>query len=85
MLILFFGTCMTSFATAYAEHRHAADSSKIAGQPGMLPRPERLILLFAALGLIPFSPSASSLILFLGAVLCAITFSQRFLYFSKKS
>ncbi|MCX6772524.1 MAG: CDP-alcohol phosphatidyltransferase family protein, partial [Candidatus Micrarchaeota archaeon] len=41
--ILFFGTCLTSFATAYAEHRHVADAKKIARQPGILPRAERLI------------------------------------------
>lgn len=85
ILILFFGTCMTSFATAYAEHRHAADGRKIAKQPGILPRAERLILLFAALAFIPFSPVAASFILFAAAALCAITFFQRFFFFSTEN
>jgi len=85
ILILFFGSAMTSFATAYAEHRHVADSRKIALQPGILPRAERLILLFAALAFIPYSPVAASFILFSGAVLCAITFFQRFLFFASQN
>lgn len=83
ILILFFGSAMTSFAVAYAEHRHVADSKKISRQPGILPRAERLILLFAALAFIPFSPVAASFILFAEAVLCTITFFQRFLFFAK--
>jgi archaetidylinositol phosphate synthase len=82
VLILFFGSAMTSFATAYAEHRHVADSRKIRAQPGILPRAERLILLFAALALVPFAPTASSFILACAAVLSFVTFLQRFLYFA---
>ena len=85
ILILFFGTCMTSFATAYAEHRHVADSKKIAKQPGILPRAERLILLFAALAFISYSPVAASFILFAEALLCTVTFFQRFFYFSSQN
>jgi hypothetical protein len=73
---------MTSFATAYADHRKAADAKKIARQPGILPRAERLILLFAALALVPFCPECTSFLLFAGAVLSAITFAQRFAYFA---
>ena len=80
--ILFFGSTMSAFATAYAEHRHVADSKKIARQPGILPRAERLVLLFAALASVPFNPAISSAILFAEAVLCAATFAQRFLYFA---
>lgn len=80
--ILFFGSAMSAFATAYAEHRHVADAKKIAAQPGILPRAERLIVLFAALALIPFNPALSSAVLFAGALLSAITFSQRFAYFA---
>ncbi len=83
IIILFFGSAMTSFATAYAEHRHVADSKKIAGQPGILPRAERLILLFIALALVPFNPAATSFVLFAAAALCFITFCQRFAYFAK--
>jgi phosphatidylglycerophosphate synthase len=82
LLILFFGSAMTSFATAYAEHRHVADSKKIARQPGILPRAERLLLLFAAFLAAPFYPFAASALLLLTAILCAITFAQRFLYYA---
>lgn len=85
ILILFFGSAMTSFATAYAEHRHVADAKRIAGQPGILPRAERLLLLFAALALIPFHPPASSFILFAAALLATVTFFQRFLYFASEN
>ena len=82
IIYLFFGSAMTGFATAYAEHRHVADSRKIAAQPGIMPRAERLLLLFAALALVPIYPILASLLLFAGAVLCFITFCQRFWYFS---
>jgi len=81
--ILFFGSCMTSFATAYAEHRHVADTRKISRQPGILPRAERLILLFIALALVPFYPAASSVLLLVAAALSFITFCQRFAYFAR--
>ena len=83
VLFLFFGSCMTSFATAYAEHRKVADSKKIARQPGLLPRAERLILLFAAFAFIPYLPLASSALVTIGALLCVVTFAQRFIYFAK--
>jgi len=80
--ILFFGTCMTSFATAYAEHRHVADSKKISSQPGILPRAERLIALFASFILLAYGSAWAYLLLPLIALLCIVTFFQRFLYFS---
>ena len=82
ILILFFGTCMTSFATAYAEHRHVADSRKIGKQPGILPRAERLIALFVCFILLAYSSLWAYLLLPLIALLCIVTFIQRFLYFS---
>ena len=80
---LFFGSCMTSFATAYADHRKVADARKLAAQPGIFPRAERLILLFIALALVPFCPTCTSFLLFAGAVLATITFKQRFVYFAE--
>jgi len=80
--LLFFGSCMTSFATAYADHRKVADARKIASQPGIFPRAERLIILFAALALVPFCPACVSFLLFAGAALSMMTFAQRFWYFA---
>ncbi len=84
ILILFFGSAMTSFATAYAEHRHVADSKKIARQPGILPRAERIILLALAMLLIPINPAFSSAVLFAGVVLSIATFFQRAAYFASE-
>jgi phosphatidylglycerophosphate synthase len=83
VLFLFFGTCMTSFATAYADHRKAARPAKIARQPGILPRAERLILLFIALALVPYCAQCASALLFTGAALATITFAQRFWHFAR--
>jgi phosphatidylglycerophosphate synthase len=81
--ILFFGSAMSSFATAYAEHRHVADSKKIALQPGILPRAERLMLLFVSFLLIAYGPHLSGMLLFATALLSAITFLQRAVYYYK--
>ncbi|MCX8174880.1 MAG: CDP-alcohol phosphatidyltransferase family protein [Candidatus Micrarchaeota archaeon] len=81
LAILFFGTCMTSFATAYAEHRGVADKKKIGAQPGVLPRAERLFILFAAFFLLIYSPLLSAVVLFAAAALSFITFVQRAAYF----
>jgi len=83
LLCIFFGSCMTSFATAYAEHRKVADAKKLAKQPGILPRAERLFSFFLALLLVPFSPQLSVVILAIASILCTMTFLQRFLYFSE--
>ena len=82
ILVLFFGTTMTAFTIAYADHRKAADQKKLAGVPGILPRAERLLLLFAALALVPFYPAASSFLLFAVAALALVTFGQRFAHFA---
>jgi len=85
IIILFFGSAMTSFATAYAEHRNVADAKKIVAQPGILPRAERLILLFAALALVQISPGISALLIFACALLAVMTFAQRFAYFAQEN
>jgi CDP-diacylglycerol--glycerol-3-phosphate 3-phosphatidyltransferase len=79
--ILFFGSSLTSFATAYAHHRKVASMQKIMRQPGILARPERVLLLALAMLLIPTSPLYSSAALFAAACLSAITAAQRILYF----
>lgn len=84
ILILFFGSAMTSFATAYAHHRGVADEVKISRQPGILPRTERLMLLYAAYAAAFFSKEAASTLLLLAAFLSMLTFFQRFLYFAKE-
>ena len=82
ILVLFFGSTMSTFATAYADHRKAADAKKLAGEPGILPRPERMLLLFLALALLPFNAGAASAVLFACSALSFATFCQRFGYFA---
>lgn len=81
VLALFFGTCMTSFATAYADHRKVAGFQKISRQPGILPRAERFALLFTALLLAPACPLCASLAIFACAALSIATFAQRLAFF----
>jgi len=50
-LILFFGTCMTSFSKAYADHREVCDAKTAAKLRTLLPRTERVIAIFIALAL----------------------------------
>jgi phosphatidylglycerophosphate synthase len=83
LFLLFFGSAMTSFATAYANHRKVASYAKISCQPGVLPRAERLLLLYAALFFVPIFPASASFILLCAAALSLLTFAQRFLYFAK--
>jgi phosphatidylglycerophosphate synthase len=82
LAILFFGSCMTSFATAYADHRKVAGSRKIGAQPGIFPRAERVASLYAAFLLAIFAPAFAAIALALSAALCTVTFAQRFSYFA---
>ncbi len=79
---LFFGSVMTSFATAYAVHRKCADWKKTEEEPGILPRTERVLLLCAALFAAAVSPPAAIAIAALAAALGFATFTQRFLYYA---
>jgi phosphatidylglycerophosphate synthase len=83
ILILFFGSTMSAFAIAYADHRKVASLGETGRAPGILPRAERYMLLFAALLFVPFFPASSSFILLCCALLSFVTFCQRFWYFGK--
>ena len=49
LLLLFFGTCMTSFSKAYASHRGVMDADAAAKMKTILPRTEGVISIFIAL------------------------------------
>jgi phosphatidylglycerophosphate synthase len=51
-LILFFGSCMTSFSKAYASHRKAVDCKQAEMLPTLLPRTERVIGIWVCLVLL---------------------------------
>ena len=82
--ILFFGTCMTSFVKAYAEHSGIFDNKTAKRMPGILERAERSVLLLVVpvlmlLGATRFVVPLLALI----ALLCLATFLQRlYLVFS---
>ncbi len=49
LITLFFGSCMTAFTKAYADHREAVDHKIAAKLPTLMPRTERVIGLWVAL------------------------------------
>ncbi len=55
LLTLFFGSCMTAFSKAYADHREAVEHSKAAKLVTLLPRTERVIGLWVCLILFIYS------------------------------
>lgn len=78
LAILFFGTCMTSFVKAYAEHSGLVDNETAKRMPGLLERAERSVLLVLCLSLLAFSLVSWVLpLLVLIALLSIITFAQR--------
>lgn len=77
--ILFFGTCMTAFVKAYAEHRGVMKHEKAANLPGLLERAERSVLLLLAFVLLIAGYGLYGIyVLYLVAGLSLITFLQRF-------
>ncbi|MCX8196838.1 MAG: CDP-alcohol phosphatidyltransferase family protein [Candidatus Micrarchaeota archaeon] len=80
--ILFFGSTMTAFATAYAHHRHLADESKIKNQPSFFARAERVSFLLSSFLLAQFQPLAASALLFATAIFCLLAFAKRVYYFA---
>ena len=77
--ILFFGTCMTAFVKAYAEHRGMMKHEDAVKMPGILERAERSILLLVAFVLLIFGYSQYGIyVLYAAAALSLITFAQRF-------
>jgi archaetidylinositol phosphate synthase len=75
VLILFFGTCMTSFSKAYADHRGVMNRDKAAKMGTILPRTERVTLVIFALVLYVFDYYVQTTwILWLAAVLSVISF-----------
>jgi len=85
-LVLFFGTMMTSYARAYADHRKALVKEDVKRMPGILERAERLILIFAGmvLGSI-YAPIYLTYALALAAALAIITVAQRVLFVAEAS
>ncbi|MEW6528410.1 MAG: CDP-alcohol phosphatidyltransferase family protein [Candidatus Micrarchaeota archaeon] len=70
LFVLFFGSCMTSFCKAYADHREVVDSKTAAKLKTILPRSERTIGIFIVLTLYLFNYiQEASYILWIVAIL----------------
>jgi archaetidylinositol phosphate synthase len=79
-IILFFGSCMTAFCKAYADHRGALSKEKLSRFGGMFNRAERMALLFLVLLLAAPWPSASSALLAIIAALSVMSVAEIILY-----
>jgi len=76
-LLLFFGTCMTSYARAYADHRKALSKKEMEKMSGALERAERLLLIFAAMLAWFINPIYATYVIALTSLLALITVAQR--------
>lgn len=75
LLTLFFGTCMTSFSKAYADHRGVVDRKTAANLKTILPRTERVTAIMLALVLYVLDYYVEAMwILWITAGLSAISF-----------
>lgn len=80
IIVLFFGTCMTSFVKAYANYQGMLSKGEADKMPGVLERGERGVLLMVFVLLILLNV-AYAWALFAGiAFLSALTFVQRALF-----
>ncbi len=74
VLVLFFGTSMTSFSKAYASHRGITTSEKSAKITTLFPRAERVITILIALVLLLNNENLSFVFLWVPAFLSIVSF-----------
>jgi len=78
IVVLFFGTCMTAFVKAYAEHFQLLNHESAAKMPGLLERAERTVLLMIIISMIVFGNEVYVVYLvWVVALLAFATFVQR--------
>jgi len=85
LFLMGFGTFLTSFSKAYADHRKALKGRELDGMRCIFERTERSILILSVLLVYIYAPVYAMYLLTLGAVLSVIAFLQRFLYVFKNS
>ncbi|MCK5474323.1 MAG: CDP-alcohol phosphatidyltransferase family protein [Candidatus Aenigmarchaeota archaeon] len=80
-ILLFFGSCMTTFAKVYADHRKALTEKELKNMGGILERTERVSLILAGmlLGYL-YDEKYITYSIALAAALAAATFMQRVHY-----
>ena len=77
-LLLFFGTAMTSFARAYADHQGVVrDPERLNAMGGILERAERLLIVFASMVLWFVDPLLATYTIVLATILSVVTVIQR--------
>ncbi|VVB58909.1 Bifunctional IPC transferase and DIPP synthase [Candidatus Anstonella stagnisolia] len=80
LLFVFFGTCMTSFVSAYADHREVMPAKEAADLPAMFHRPERVVCIFLAMLVAPASAVGATAIIGAGAMLSMLTVAQKIVH-----
>jgi len=80
LLFVFFGTCMTSFVSAYADHREVMPAKEAANLPAMFQRTERVVCIFFAMLLAPVSVVGATAIIGAGAMLSMLTVAQKIVH-----
>src|SRR3989338_2034397 len=84
-VILFFGTGMTSFVKAYAEHQQLLSHKEAIAMPGLFERTERSIVLIALFLFVSFDMyGLARQLTYIIAGLSIITFAERFWHVYKK-
>ncbi len=79
-VIVFFGSAMTAFCKAYADHRGALSKEKLARFGGMFNRPERMAMIFLVLLAAGFMPAAATALLAITAALSVMSVAEIILY-----
>jgi len=83
LILLSAGTFMTSFVRAYADHKRVLFSEEIELMGGILERPERLIILYAAMFAGLYNPVLITAGVAIDAVLAVVTVLQRIRFVAK--
>ena len=77
-MMLFFGTLMTAFSRAYADHRKAVtDPDALAEMGGILERAERMVLIFVSMALTLVNPLYATYLIAVVVALAVATVAQR--------
>ncbi|MEM2963636.1 MAG: CDP-alcohol phosphatidyltransferase family protein [Candidatus Anstonellales archaeon] len=77
-LVLFFGTCMTSYAKAYADHRKVLSKNEIEKTSSLFGRAERVSVLLLSVLALELDRNFSGYLLVLTAVLSFLTVGRIF-------
>lgn len=78
VLVLFFGTSMTTFVRAYADHRNVVtDPQSLEAIGGIFERPERLLAIYGSMLLWLVEPRFATFAIVIASVLSVLTVLQR--------